>query len=275
MLTALSVVVPNEKNKFQKLLHKLKKDKVEIKIERARGVFLKHIIYTSYSKTLRLELLDEAVAGQKARLLCSKKLEFPANSVFKRFESKAFSARLCTNMALQIIRNCKDAEFKIGIYDSMGKHSDFLVWLLKCCADVVVYTTNSEPYINANQEALDESGASAMITKSLDELYDCNLIIAPDTIKDRIVVNEKCVILTVSKPAESINGQVYYKYHFRMPNGFEKIKPEELDEEYFCSALYTLANQYELGSIVPLTCRNDAISQTVDSLTKELTTAKE
>lgn len=274
MLTALSVVVPTEKNKFQKLLHKLKKDKVDIKIERARGVFLKHIIYTSYSKSLRLEILDEAVSGQRSRLLCGSNITFPADSHYKRFESSSFSSRLCTNMAIQILRKCKDTDLKIGIYDTEGLQSDALIWMLRHCSDIVVFTRNPEPYLKANQDALDEIGASAIITKSVEELENCNMIIAPSEIRDNLNVNKECILLTISKPAINFDCQLYYRYHFKMPNGFDRIKPEELDEEYFCSALYTLANQYELGTIVPLTCRNAQVSQTINSLVAQLTKAE-
>ena len=55
-----------------------------------------------------------------------------------------------------------------------------------------------------------------------------------------------------------------------MPNGFDALKPDELSEEYFCSALYTLGAQYELGSIVPLNCCGKYGSQTVNSLSELL-----
>jgi hypothetical protein len=51
-----------------------------------------------------------------------------------------------------------------------------------------------------------------------------------------------------------------------MPNGFAKIKPSELDEEYFCSALYVLEKQHQLGTIIPISCSNSSSSQTVKSI---------
>ena len=51
-----------------------------------------------------------------------------------------------------------------------------------------------------------------------------------------------------------------------LPGGGARGRPEGLSEEYFCSALYTLGSQYELGSIVPDLCRNDTEAQTVKSL---------
>jgi hypothetical protein len=55
-----------------------------------------------------------------------------------------------------------------------------------------------------------------------------------------------------------------------MPNKFDSIKPKELSEEYFAGALYTKARQYELGSIVPTSCRNYSSTQTTMSICKYL-----
>ena len=82
----------------------------------------------------------------------------------------------------------------------------------------------------------------------------------------RILKPQEALVLTTGCPKVPSGGLVYYKYHLRMPNGFDLLKPKDFDEEYFCSALYTLASQYELGSIVPLLCRNYSSSQTVKSL---------
>ena len=65
------------------------------------------------------------------------------------------------------------------------------------------------------------------------------------------------MVLTAGKPLVSLNGTVLWRYHFKMPDGFADIKPEELSEEYFCSALYTLGSQFELGSIVPLSAQGE------------------
>ena len=65
------------------------------------------------------------------------------------------------------------------------------------------------------------------------------------------------MVLTAGKPLVPLNGTVLWRYHFKMPDGFADIKPEELSEEYFCSALYTLGSQFELGSIVPLSAQGE------------------
>ena len=267
MITALKVKVPENDEGINKIINRLRRDKIESKIKRARGVSIRHITYTSYSGKIKLEKADKIIGEQKSQLLCDINLKFPLESGYKRFCSDDFSSRLCTNMAISILMEFETPEkLKVGIYDKSGKNADFLFNVLEYCSDVSVVTENSNAYQSVLSRALDELGASAVVTRNIAELENCNFVIAPQTIEEKLPLKEDALVLTVDCPKVHNEGMVYYKYHFRMPNGFDTIKPDSFDEEYFCSALYTLASQYELGSIVPLVCRNYASSQTVKSL---------
>ena len=109
-------------------------------------------------------------------------------------------------------------------------------------------------YLRARCEEL---GAAAVITRRREELSACGLVIAPRPVREPLPLREKAVVLTAGKPLVPLNGTVLWRYHFKMPDGFADIKPEELSEEYFCSALYTLGSQFELGSIVPLSAQGE------------------
>lgn len=267
MITALKVKVPNNDQGINKVINKLRRDKIETEIKRARGVSVRHVTYTSYSGKIKLEKADRIIGEQKSQLLCDINLKFPQESGYRRFYSDDFSSRLCTNMALCTLMECEFPErLKVGIYDTSGKNAGFLFNVLEYCSDVSVVTQNTEVYQAVLNRALDELGASAIITENVSELENCNFVVAPQTIEEKLPIKEDTLVLTVDCPKVQNEGMIYYKYHFRMPNGFDTIKPDSFDEEYFCSALYTLASQYELGSIVPLVCRNYASSQTVKSL---------
>ena len=267
MITALTIDVPEKSKGIRQLLDILKHDRVDVEVKRARGVSIKHVTYTSYSGKVKLAKIDRIIGAQRNHLLCSENLKFPVNSGYKRFFSSEFTSRLCTNMALSVIKssNCPE-NLKLGIYDPDGKTPDFLFCVLNYCSDVTVVTQNTEPYYCELRRAMDEFGASAVITSQIQDLDDCKLVVAPCVIKESLPVRGDAVVLTNGCPKVHMGGLIYYKYYLRMPNGFDLIKPNELDEEYFCSALYTLASQYELGSIVPTVCRNFSSSQTVKSL---------
>lgn len=267
MITALSISVPEHKKGIKGITDRLKKDRLNIEIKKARGVSLKHVTYTSYSGEVRLNKADRAVGSQRMQLLCSDKLIFPVKSGYRRFSSSDFSARLCTNMALEVLKKCKrSASLKVGIYDKTAVACDCLVNILEYCSNVIVITQSSTPYYYMAEKALNELGATALITKSVADISNSDLVIAPTDIEEPLELRSDAVVLTVNPPKIKTGAAEYYRYNFRMPNGFDVIKPEELDEEYFCSALYTLGSQYELGSIVPLSCRNETVSQTVPSL---------
>lgn len=267
MITAFSVRIPDKPKGLRALTEKLRRDRVEVETRQARGVTLRHVIYTSYSGEVRLEKADTAVGAQRDRLLCSDKLIFPHRSGYKRFRSTAFSSRLCTNFALSVLQSCQSAaELRVAIYDPAAYCADFLLSVLEHCADVTVVTSCFEPYFCVADRALNELGAAAMVTKSRAELEKSELIIAPQPIAEALPLNSGAVVLTVARPHEKLSGHTFYKYQFRMPNGFAQIKPAELDEEYFCSALYTLGAQYELGSIVPLSAGGSAGARDVKTL---------
>lgn len=271
MITALSVRIPEKSEGLKKIANKLRRDKVEIKISRARGVTLKHITYTSFSGEVRLDRADKIIGEHRNRLLCSEKLIFPPMSGYRRFESQSFSSRLCANMALEVLKEFEhSADLCLGIYDPRAVAADFMLKSLEYCSNPVALSYNHEPYALARERALDELGASVTVTKNVSELDRCDFIVAPANISEHLPIKAKAVILTVGEPSVPIGGEWYGNYCFRMPNGFDAIKPRELSEEYFCSALYTLGAQYELGSIVPLSCTGKSGSQTVKSLCKLL-----
>lgn len=271
MITSLCIRYPEKKKGIRKLINRLKTDTVGVEIKKSRGVAVKQVTYTSYSGKIKLDRIDCIIGAQRNHLLCSPRLKFPENSGYRRFSSNRFSARLCTNMALKAVEECvKPETLKIGIYDPQGESHDFLYYILKHCADVTVVTERADIYQTELDRVMEELGATAVITKNTSDLAECRFVIAPCVIEEVLPLRQEALVLTAGSPKVPSNGLVYYKYHLRMPNGFDALKPKELDEEYFCSALYTLGSQYELGSIVPIFCRNYSSSQTVKSLSAYL-----
>ena len=259
--------VPAQRQKWDLLRKKLRRDRVEVETRQARGVTLRHVTYTSYSGQLLLDKLDSAIGARRDVLLCSDKLIFPRQSGYRRFSSTAFSSRLCTNFALSLLQGCKSAaRLRVALYDPEAYCADYLFSLLEICTDVTVVTSCFEPYFYVADRALSELGAAALVTKNRAELQKRDVIIAPRPVAEAISVEKSALVFTVSRPCKVTGGTVFDRYHFRMPNGFAQIKPAELGEEYFCSALYTLGAQYELGSIIPLSASGSAGARDLKTL---------
>lgn len=268
MITALSIKIPEKKKGLRVLADKLRGDRVEAEDKTAGGVTLRHVIYTSYSGELKLERLNSLVGVERRRLLCSDRLIFPRQSGYRRFCSTAFSSRLCTNFALGVLKSGKNAaNLRVAIYDPAAYCADFLLSVLECCADVTVVTSCFEPYFCVLDRALCELGATAMITKNRAELEHSDLVIAPQPIAEEIKLKDSAVLLAVSPPPKDIKCRAFYKYHFKMPNTFAKLKPASLSEEYFCSALYTIGAQHQLGSILPLSAEGSGGVRSISEFT--------
>lgn len=267
MITAFSVKIPEKKTGVKGLARRLRRDKVDVTVQRARGVSLRHVIYTSYSGEVRLERTDKAVGEQRSQLLCSEKLIFPHRSGYKRFYSGSFPARLCANFALAVLRECTYAQqLRLGIFDPRAVAAELVLKAPDDICHPLVITENFEPYELARDRALHENGAAMTVTHDPSGLEHCDLVIAPTLLDVTLPLRRSAVLLTAGEPRAEQYGECYYRYSFRMPNGFDAIKPMELSAEYFCSALYTLGSQYELGSIVPLSCSGKTGSQTAKSL---------
>ena len=206
MLTAFSVKLPPKAEGFKKLTNKLHRDKVETQILRARGVSLRHITYTSYSGEVRLDKTDGVVGTQRDRLLCSEKLVFPHSSGYRRFESSSFSARLCVNMALETLRNCQhSAELRLGIYDPTAIAADFLLHALEFCVNPVIITKNHTPYRLARERALNELGAAVSLTTRIEDLAQCDFVIAPSRIHEPLPLRSSAIVLTSGEPKPSVD----------------------------------------------------------------------
>ncbi len=267
VITTLSVDLVEKSERFGQFLNRLRRDRVEVDIKRSLGVSVKQIKYTSYSGKVKLDKISREVGSQRTQILCDENIDFAVNSGYRRFNSMLFSVRLCTNMAINILDECKSSyKLRVGIYDTSAVACECLLSVLGYCSDVVAVTKNSKPYFYITDRALDELGATAIVTKNVSELETCDLVIAPTVVNEPIALRDNAIMLTVAKPTAQVSGRVYYKYNFRIPNGFADMKPSDLSEEYFCSALYTLGSQYQLGSLAPLTCSNETDSQTVGSI---------
>lgn len=268
MIAALNIEYGNKARGLRRIINRIKRGRITVELRKARGVCLVYVTYTSYNGKINLDKLSGVFGSQSRRILCDSRIKFPKNSGFVRFDSDSFRIRLCTNMAYQILKASDGVSISLGIYDPKGIISDFLPVALEYCRKVTVVTNESKIYQTQLNRALDELGATAVITSKADELENCNLIVAPEVIDTALNLKGSAIVLTTQKPTKPTSGLIYYKYSFKMPSSLAQIKPDVLSDEYFCSALYTLENQYELGSIVPDLCSDGTNTQTIPSILK-------
>ena len=267
MLTALTVTSKTENVWIKKLINHIKGNKIKVDIKQVRGVTLRHIEYINRTGKINWNEIDKIVGIQRNHLLCSEYLELPVNMGYKRFESPEFNQRLCTNMALYVLSKIENPQnINVCLYDIKGESADYLIHLLKYCPEARVITQNRDLYAKVSEVILEETGISPIICEGVECLENCDLLIAPCTINEKLPLKNHTIILTSHCPKTAQNGVVYFRYHFKMPNKFETIKPAELSDLYFASALYTKARQHQLGTIVPMICSNYSSGSRIESI---------
>lgn len=267
MIAVLNIKNAERKNGLKALTNLFVRSKISVELRQAADIQLMYVKYITKNGRINLDKLNKIVGNQRSRILCCNNISFPNESGFIKFNSNALRTRLCTNMAYGIISSIPNAvKLNIGIYDLNAEISDFLMLALECCKNVTVVTNEYETYRCRLDMALDEMGATAIVTNRPEDLSECDLVIASGEITESLPVKNNTVILASAKPKARQNGTVYYKYYFKIPEIIEKIKPEELDTEYFCSALYSLEGMHSLGSVMPYLCTGNNCSQTLKSM---------
>lgn len=272
MLTALSIENLTSEIWYKKVLNKLRGDTVHIDIRSARGVPLRHITYLSRSGTVNWIRLSKLIGAQRNHLLCGDDILLPTDMGFRRFDNKTFKIQLASNLGVFVLSKLKNkvSELSVGIYDLRGDCTRLVAEIARYTDNLTVVTDNLDDYNTAAEAVSADIGAVVQVTDNRARLMDCALIIAPEQINELLPLSGNVIVLTSAAPTVCTPGLIYYDYHFRMPNMFDRIKPNDLSAEYFAGALYTKARQYELGSIVPTACSNYASSQTYRSICEHL-----
>lgn len=272
MLTALTIEKAKAEKWYLKILNKIRGNSICTVIRSARGVAVRDVKYICRNGSVNWYELDREIGIQRNHLLCSENIVFPDNMGFKRFENTEFKIRLTCNLALYILSKLKGEipDLKVGIFDCGVNCVNLLNEITKYCSDISVVSSNPDEYEKTAEKITEETGIGIYLTDKTSVLEKCAFIIAPGQIRENLPVSGGAVILTSFPPTVCVPGLVYFYYHFRMPNMFDKIKPKSLSCEYFAGALYTNGRQYELGSIVPTTCANFSSSQTPRSICEYL-----
>ena len=269
MLTALNVEERLSGSFFGRLFDRLRGNSVSISINSARGVALRQINYINrtgkveWGKILRL-----ADSGRDA-VLCGEDVILPPESGLKRFDNIEFKARLCVNLGLYI-ESKTGGEIPAAFYDPRGSFSGLFGDVVRGCREVTVITDNLSLYNDVCDKLAQDTGASPCCSENRSLLTGFSLVLAPAPIVNLLPLSGETIVLTSAAPTVCVPGFVYFDYSFRMPNMFDRIKPDNLSEEYFAGALYSRAYQRELGGIVPSSCSNLTSSQTVSSIEKFL-----
>lgn len=269
MLVALNIKNQIPKSFFEKLLNKARGDKIVTEINNVGGVALRDVTYIKRRDKINFEKLASAL-GESQNILCKESTVLPEG--FSRFENREFKSLLSINLGVFILSELKKAgeDVSVGFYDRDGLYSEHIRRLSRFNNNLTAVTDNLELYDEISDKIMNDSGAVISVTDNRLRLTDCRLVIAPEGVSEPLMTLGNTVVLSAKKPEVSLSGVCYYDYSLRVPDSFAELKPPRFSAEYFSGALYSLGRQYELGSVVPVSCSNSVFSQTPASLVKYL-----
>lgn len=227
---------------------------------------LKSVCYEHYRGKIGWNAIDRFVKAQRNRVLCPPSLELPAESGYKRFVSHELNRRMCENAALWLLRTVSRGDIRTVLLDESGDSLGLCEYLVDHCDPVYVATNVPELYLSQAEYLLSEKGAAIRVCRSPDCLKDADLIIAPARLYRELDCSPSAVILSGERPAVRQNTPVIYEYFFDLPKKYQELKPPYLDDMYFASALYTMANARELGSELFTRCGDGCTVHTRMSL---------
>lgn len=266
MFTVLSIDKRVYSGIFKRIIRKLPLNSLRVHRVEGEGYSFWRVEYLSRNGKVNLKKISKIIKRVGKPVVYSGDEHVP----FDTFVPTELRGRLCSNMALEVLCVMEQVprNIKIGVYDPQGDFTDLPEHLLKYSDNLVVVTKNHRAYREEASRLMSETGAVLRISRNVYSLEKCSLVIAPDVIKEKFMPDPGAIVLTCAEPRIPLCCRVYYRYSFRLPKEFDRLRGEKTDTEAFGGALYSLCRIYGIGSLVPFMCVNRYDSQTTLSLRK-------
>ncbi|MEE0858035.1 MAG: hypothetical protein U0M12_01005 [Acutalibacteraceae bacterium] len=265
MLTALTIKDYNKDNKRHIFF---KRDKTHLEVVKYNNIQIVHIIYSKYGKNVKWEKIRELAGNESRNILCNKNIIFPQDSGLKRYTTNLLKERIAENTAIEVLKKCKapTEDIEIGLYDPNGRKTELVESLLRYTGRLTVVTDATGEYYKVYKQVIRNTGAVLLLKKDVSALKGCNMVVAPQKIRELLPVGDETVIFTAEKPAVCQNGRVYSRYIVALNESYKEIKPHSLSDEYFAQALYDKGRQHRLGSVLPILCISEGLNSTIDEI---------
>lgn len=231
------------------------------------GITAKKITCRVKNGRINREKLLKKLNGEKL-VVCSRERKNLLPAGVRCFSDRKLRERLCGNFAVAAAKRMsrENPNVKIGLFDPDGENSDLPSFLADCTRNLTVVTYAPEIYLPCAETLLEEKGAVFSLSSNISDLEACSFIIALEPIREKIYPDENCVIISSDMPSVPLQCQCFWDYSVDIPEQYKKLRPKDIPEITFCGALYELCGVYELGSQIPLVCRNNTTAHTAASL---------
>lgn len=248
MITVLSLSDDIPRHFFWKIKALFKPCTISATLTSDKKISVLHIRYLRHRGSIKFKKIYSFALGSPKEILCRSDIDL-SNTPFVRFESNELSLRLFYNSVRSILKTASLApeHTQLTLYDEKGEYSYFAELLLQYASQVRVITDAREYYEKEAQRYMDTFGASLIIQRTLQNR--AGILISPSRLHSLIPLEYDDIVFTPEPPAVGLRGIVFERMMLCPPPSLLRLKPDEIDDITFLSALYTLEYHHEIAKI--------------------------
>ncbi len=258
MLIALEIQKMYNKTFKEKIKALFRHYTIEKNIKSCGDISVMNICYKQYHGDINFKKIYRCTVGESKTILCSDDISLK-NTPFQRFNRNEFNLKMMENFVCDVLEQCTEQydNLKISFFDPDAEFPLFAEKLLRYTSSLNVVSNMPRFYENESERVMNRTGASYIVSNSIERLAPCDILICPPKIKVHLPTTADTIIFTSYKPLVSTKGIVISRYYPEFPEKYLSIKPECTDGLYFLSALYTLCGKSGLGKLDTVKCGNE------------------
>lgn len=248
MITVLSLSDDIPRHFFGKIKAFFKPCTVSATLASDKEFSVLHIRYLRHRGNINFKKIYSFALGSPKEILCRSDIDL-SNTPFVRFDDNKLSLRLFYNSVRNILKTAAltPEHTQLTLYDEKGEYSYFAEFLLQYASQVRVITEAREYYEKEAQRYMDTFGASLIIQKKLQSR--AGILVSPSRLHSPIPLEHDDIVFTPEPPAVGLRGIVFERMTLRPPPALLRLKPDEIDDMTFLSALYALEYRHEISKI--------------------------
>ena len=232
MVVALQVAGPAPRRWFRRRKASAQMEKIRV------GDGMYYLITARPDKRGRLPWEEiRRLAGRGAgRMLLPGGLEGPDEAGIKPFCGELLGQEMMAITAVHLLRvgTAAPRRTMAAIYDPRGRMPQLAPALLPYTADVRVVTSRPELYEEQEEKAMDQYGATFLVTGDTAALHRAPLVLAPEGLGGQRAGTRGYVLSGVQETGRNVVGG----YIPRIPSDWLAAKPAFCDPWIFLSAMY-------------------------------------
>lgn len=211
---------------------------------------VRHIKYTNRTGKLNQRRVTRRISKSGDRIICGEDVKYYDE---KLITAAHYRSLMCVNAALGVLCGMSRVpkKLKVGIYDPSAQYVEICESFLEHTDNLVVVSMQGDIYTSECKRLLWERGAVLSVSKKINSLSDCDIIVAPSGVDRAFKVNPRAVVFTNTCPFAQLMCRVFYRYEITLPQMFSPLCDVGVESDILAAGLFTHYKIYSLGGLVP------------------------